>query len=620
MLKSLFVFTRFFLFWILFFFLERLLFLVYFSDRLSNIGIGEIANTFLYALRLDASMIAYLSVIPLIFYLVLLFLPRYKFPEIIGKYYVLFFVFIFSIISVFNLNLYREWGSKINFRALDLAFNSTKEAIASGSSSPILLSLSVLIGISFASVFFAKKTIDFKIKDHVEPLWKKAGTAFMMLALLFLAIRGGWQLSPINQSMAYFSNETVLNHAAVNTEWNLIHDILNNKYGKDNPYKYYPEEEAKKIVAELYKKPNGEKVKVLNSERPNVVIIIMESFTAELVGSLGGEKGVTPNFDKLSAEGILFENIYAAAGRTDKGVTATLSAFPSQAIRSIMKQNSKQEKLPGIAQEFKSNAYATSFYYGGESEFFNMKSYVLSHGYQTLIDNYSFEKKDMNSKWGAYDEKVFSKQLADMDNVKQPFFSTILTLTNHEPFDLPVEKRFKGEQIEDKFRSTSFYADSCLGAYLSSAKKKPWYKNTLFVVIADHSHRLPDNLTEFDPKRYRIPLLFFGDVIKTGFKGHRINKFGNQTDLAASLLNQLNMPSNRYLWSKDLFNPGTPGFAFFNWDNGFGFATKDQIISFDNVGKNIIMRKNAANPKIEKDLLRYGKAHMQEVFQQYLDY
>ena len=620
MLKSLFVFTRFFLFWILFFFLERLLFLVYFSDRLSNIGIGEIANTFLYALRLDASMIAYLSVIPLIFYLVLLFLPRYKFPEIIGKYYVLFFVFIFSIISVFNLNLYREWGSKINFRALDLAFNSTKEAIASGSSSPILLSLSVLIGISFASVFFAKKTIDFKIKDHVEPLWKKAGTAFMMLALLFLAIRGGWQLSPINQSMAYFSNETVLNHAAVNTEWNLIHDILNNKYGKDNPYKYYPEEEAKKIVAELYKKPNGEKVKVLNSERPNVVIIIMESFTAELVGSLGGEKGVTPNFDKLSAEGILFENIYAAAGRTDKGVMATLSAFPSQAIRSIMKQNSKQEKLPGIAQEFKSNAYATSFYYGGESEFFNMKSYVLSHGYQTLIDNYSFEKKDMNSKWGAYDEKVFSKQLADMDNVKQPFFSTILTLTNHEPFDLPVEKRFKGEQIEDKFRSTSFYADSCLGAYLSSAKKKPWYKNTLFVVIADHSHRLPDNLTEFDPKRYRIPLLFFGDVIKTGFKGHRINKFGNQTDLAASLLNQLNMPSNRYLWSKDLFNPGTPGFAFFNWDNGFGFATKDQIISFDNVGKNIIMRKNAANPKIEKDLLRYGKAHMQEVFQQYLDY
>lgn len=620
MLKSLFVFTRFFLFWILFFFLERLLFLVYFSDRLSNIGIGEIANTFLYALRLDASMIAYLSVIPLIFYLVLLFLPRYKFPEIIGKYYVLFFVFIFSIISVFNLNLYREWGSKINFRALDLAFNSTKEAIASGSSSPILLSLSVLIGISFASVFFAKKTIDFKIKDHVEPLWKKAGTAFMMLALLFLAIRGGWQLSPINQSMAYFSNETVLNHAAVNTEWNLIHDILNNKYGKDNPYKYYPEEEAKKIVAELYKKPNGEKVKVLNSERPNVVIIIMESFTAELVGSLGGEKGVTPNFDKLSAEGILFENIYAAAGRTDKGVMATLSAFPSQAIRSIMKQNSKQEKLPGIAQEFKSNAYATSFYYGGESEFFNMKSYVLSHGYQTLIDNYSFEKKDMNSKWGAYDEKVFSKQLADMDNVKQPFFSTILTLTNHEPFDLPVEKRFKGEQVEDKFRSTSFYADSCLGAYLSSAKKKPWYKNTLFVVIADHSHRLPDNLTEFDPKRYRIPLLFFGDVIKTEFKGHRINKFGNQTDLAASLLNQLNMPSNRYLWSKDLFNPGTPGFAFFNWDNGFGFATKDQIISFDNVGKNIIMRKNAANPKIEKDLLRYGKAHMQEVFQQYLDY
>jgi phosphoglycerol transferase MdoB-like AlkP superfamily enzyme len=620
MLKSFFVFARFFLFWILFFFLERLIFLIYFADRLTNIEIGEIAVTFFYALRLDASMIAYLSVIPLIVYLILLFIPRYKFPENIGKYYVIFFVFFFSILSIFNLNLYREWGSKINFRALDLAFNSTKEAIASSSSSPILISLSILIGISIASVFFAKTTIDFKIKDHAEPLWKKVSTAFMMLALLFLTIRGGWQLSPINQSMAYFSNETVLNHAAVNTEWNLIHDILNNKYGKDNPYKYFSRAEAKKIVAELYKKPSDAGLKVMNTERPNVVLIILESFTAELVGSLGGEKGVTPNFDKLSTEGILFENIYAAAGRTDKGVVATLSAFPSQAIRSIMKQNSKQEKLPGIAQEFKLNAYATSFYYGGESEFFNMKSYVLSHGYQTLVDNYAFDKKDMNSKWGAYDEKVFSKQLADMDLVKQPFFSTILTLTNHEPFELPVEKRFKGEQVEDKFRSTSFYADSCLGAYLSAAQKKSWYKNTLFIVIADHSHRLPANLTEFDPKRYRIPLLFFGDVIKTEYKGSRINKFGNQTDLATSLLNQVNMSSTRYSWSKNLFNPSTPGFAFFNWDNGFGFATKDQIISFDNVGKNIILRKNVANPKIDKDLVRYGKAHMQEVFQQYLDY
>jgi phosphoglycerol transferase MdoB-like AlkP superfamily enzyme len=564
-------------------------------------------------------MIAYISVIPILFYLILLFIPRYKFPINIGKYYVLFFVLIFSIITIFNLNLYREWGSKINYRALDLAFNSTKEAVASGSSSPILLSLSILIIFILVAAFLAQKLLDFKIKDHFEPLWKKASITITMLALLFLAIRGGWQLSPINQSMAYFSNETVLNHAAVNTEWNLIHDILSNKYGKDNPYQYYPREEAQKILHEIYKQPTKSSPILLNSEQPNVVLIILESYTAELVGILGGEKGVTPNTDRLASEGILFEEIYAAAGRTDKGVLASISAFPAQAIRSVMKQNNKQEKLPGIAQEFEKQSYSTSFYYGGESEFFNMKSYVLSHGYQKLVDQHSFQSKDMNSKWGAYDDKVFNKQLADMDNSKQPFFSTILTLTNHEPFEIPVERKYKGENVNDQFRSTMFYTDSCLGAYLNDAKKKSWYKNTLFVIIADHGHRLPNDLTEFEARKYRIPLIFYGDVIKSEFKGLKISKTGSQTDLAATLLNQVKIDASRYTWSKDLLNPSTPGFAFFNWDNGFGFATKEQVISYDNVGKNIILRKNKANPKLDNELLRYGQAHMQEVFQQYLD-
>jgi phosphoglycerol transferase MdoB-like AlkP superfamily enzyme len=619
MLKSFFVFSRFLLFWLLFFFLERLIFIVYFFDRLSYSSLSEVAFSFLYALRLDLSMIAYLSVLPLLSYLVLLFIPSFKLPKALGKFYISFFLLIFSIISVFNLNLYREWGSKINYRAVDLGLNSTREAIASASSSPILLSLSILITLFTFSVYFAIKFIDLRIHNQEAAIWKKASTTFLMLLITFLAIRGGWQLSPINQSMAYYSNETVLNHAAVNTEWNLIHDIISNKYGKDNPYQYYSREEAQKILSEIYKKPIETTPIFLNSERPNVVLIILESYTSELVGVLGGEKGITPNTDRLATEGILFENIYAAADRTDKGVLASISAFPAQAIRSVMKLNSKQEKLPGIAQEFKKNSYSTSFYYGGESEFFNMKSYVLSHGYQKLIDQHSFARKDMNSKWGAYDDKVFSKQLADMDNSKQPFFSTILTLTNHEPFELPVEKKYKGKNVNDQFRSTMFYTDSCLGAYLSEAKKKAWYKNTLFVIIADHGHRLPANLTEFDSKKFRIPLLFWGDVIKPAFKGLKISKIGSQTDLVSTLLKQVNMDASRYTWSKDLLNPYTPGFAFFNWDNGFGFATNEQVISYDNMGKNIILRKNEANPKIDEELVRYGKAHMQEVFQQYLD-
>lgn len=620
MLKSFIVFGRYFLFWIIFFFLERLIFLIYFSERISYLGITEITSTFWHALRLDISMAAYISAIPAIFYIILLFLPAVRFPKIIAKTYVLFFVLVFSIVGISNMNLYREWGSKINFRALDMAISSPQLAIASTSSSPVLLMFSILFAYMLCSVYLSSKFILYRIADRTKSTGTRLTISILVLSTLFLAIRGGWQLAPINQSMSYFSSEPVLNHAAVNTEWNLIQDILNNKFGNENPYKYYPDDEAKKIVAELFKKPIEPATQVLNSDRPNIVLILLESFTARLVEDLGGEKGVSPNFKDLVSKGILFENIYAASGRTDKGVVATLSAFPSQAIRSIMKQNDKQERLPAISQELIDNGYSSSFYYGGESEFFNMKSYVLSHGYQKMVDQHSFDKKDMNSKWGTYDDKVFSKNLNELDNAKQPFFSTILTLTNHEPFELPTEPHFKGDDIDSKFRSTTFYTDSCLGAYLHEAKQKSWYKNTLFVIIADHGHRIPGNLAEHDPDRYRIPLLFFGNVIKQEFKGSRINKIGNQTDLAATLLSQLKIDPKRYVWSKDLLNPGTAEFAFFNWDNGFGFANKEQIISFDNIGKNIILRKNPLNQQADKVLSGNGKAYMQEVFRQYLEY
>lgn len=619
MLKSFIVFGRFFLFWICFFFLDRTVFLIYFADSLSDISVNEIISTFFYALRLDASMAAYISALPLIIYLILLFFPKLNFSSLFAKAYTALLITIFSIIAAANLNLYTEWGTKINYRALDLAFNSTKEAIASTGSSPVLILITIIFSIMATGIFMSRKLIDYSMPKDSIPILKRAGIVIISLCLTFLLIRGGWQLSPVNQSMAYFSTNPMLNHAAVNTEWNLMQDIMNNKYGNDNPYKYYKRDEAKTILKELFGSKQKNPLQILENKRPNIVLIILESFTAELVGSLGGEKGISPNLDRLSNEGILFENIYAAAGRTDKGVTATISAFPSQAIRSIMKQNAKQEKLPGIAQDLAQNSYQTSFYYGGESEFFNMKSYILSHGYQKLTDQHSFNLKDMNSKWGAFDDKVFNKNLKDLDIAARPFFSTLLTLTNHEPFELPGEARFKGTNVENKFRSTSFYTDSCLGAYINEARKKEWYKNTLFIVIADHSHRLPGNITEFDPKRYRIPMLFFGDVIKPEFKGIRIKKYGNQTDLAATLLNQLNISDERYSWSKDLLNPQTPGFSFFNWDNGFGFATEEQIISFDNVGKQIILRKNTTDPKIDEELTKKGKAYMQEVFQQYLD-
>lgn len=619
MLKSFFVFFRFYLFWILFFALDRLIFLLFFSNQLDHVSFGEKAIAFWYALRLDSSMTAYISALPLISYILFLFLKRSILPPLAGKTFVISLLVIFVFISGFNWNLYREWGTKINYRAVDMAFNSPAEAVASSSSQPILLSACIVLAMFLIGLFLSNLLIDYRLADCKKPLFQKVTGSFVAIALLVLVARGGWQLSPINQSMAYFSTEPILNHAAVNTEWNLLQDIMNNKFSVENPYKYYTPAQSEMIVRELFTEPGLATQSVLSTTTPNVVLIIVESFAAALIESLGGEKGIAPNVESISRGGLLFTDIYAVAGRTDKGIVGTLSAFPSQAIRTVMKQNGKQENLPAISQELGKKGYKTSFYYGGESEFFNMKSYILSHGYSKLVDQHSFAKKDMNSKWGTFDHMVFRKNAADLDTEKKPFFSTILTLTNHEPFEIPGTPRFKGDDADNKFRSTFFYTDSCIGEYIKVAKTKEWYKNTLFVLIADHSHRLPGAIPEYDSKRYHIPLLFFGDVIKPEFRGKRIGKTGSQTDLAATLFGQLKIDDSRYKWSKDLLNPKTKGFAFFNWDNGFGFAAHDQVVSFDNVGKRIILRKDSTNTKLDGQLTRYGKAYMQKVFQEYLD-
>ena len=619
MIKNLSIVFRYFIFWLLFFFLERLIFILVFFEKIKGASITEIVKSFLIGPWMDVSMVGYISILPLLGIVIIWFIPVIKIPGNVLRWYTRILIVVFSIICAFNFNIYREWGSKINFKALDIAFTSPNEAIASGASSPVFASLVTLVVLIVLSFWFADKIIKYRSFKNANVL-SKIVVSVLLIGVNFLAIRGGWQLSPMNESMAYYSNTPILNHAAVNTEWSLLRDILNNK-STENPYQYFSKDEAAKLANEILVKPSGPPIELLSSTRPNVILIIMESFTADLVESLGGENGITPEMERLASDGVLFDHIYASGDRTDKGIVAVLNAFPSQAIRSIMKLNSKQEKLPSLAQTFAKNAYSTSFFYGGESEFFNMKSYLLSHKYQDVVDKAFFDEKDMNSKWGAFDDLVYSKLLSKSGASRQPFFSTMLTLTNHEPFEVPGKPHFSGEGVEDKFRSTAFYADSCLGAFLNNAKKESWYKNTLFIVVADHGHRLPKNQYEiYYPNRFRIPLLFFGDVIKPEFRGKRISKIGSQTDIASTLFNQLKMPSGEFKWSRDLLNPKTSDFAFFDWDNGFGVVTPEQTISFDNTGKNILFKADTNLKSTDEKLLRYGKAYMQQVFQDYLDY
>lgn len=565
-------------------------------------------------------MAAYIAVIPLLVYTFWYFTNRQKINFGWVKKYNIVLIVLFSLISVINFNIYREWGSKINSRAIEFAILTPNESLASGASSPIFLTLSVLLILLAVGLYLNFVLIKRQITFVKTPIWAKFIITILTLGVNFLFIRGGAGTAPNSQSMAFFSNYQILNHASLNTEWNLMSSILASNKVSKNPYIYLDQQQVQQEIENLYKVQKDTTISFLKTDKPNVVIFILESFTADLTKALGNADGITPNIDILAKNGVFFSQIYATGNRTDKGLIGSLTGFPTLGIGSIVKWPEKMQKIPAISQKLYQNGYQTSFYYGGESEFDNYKAFVLGHNYKTLVDRNKFDKKDMNSKWGAYDGLVFNRQLTDANTTKQPFFSTILSLTNHEPFELPVKHKFGNADNVQKFKSTAFYTDSCIGSYLSEAKKQAWYKNTLFIFVADHGHPLPKQNHEiYEPQRYHIPLIFYGDVIKDEFKGKIYDKTGSQQDLSATLLAQLKIDIKDFKWSKNLLNPYSRHFAYFSWDNGFGFIENDHAITFDNVGKSVLYNSKPEDATTTNQILNSGKAYLQSAYQQFIN-
>ena len=623
MLKSLSFIPKYFLFWMLFFFLNRSVFELWYADRLAGSSFLDISKTFLLGTHMDASMAGYICIIPFLLFFTTYLVPNFDFKKYFIKYYTYLLVFLTSLFTLIDINIYREWGTKFNYRAIDFFLTSTSDAVASGSSSPITASLIALIiltliGIWTYKLLFDKSTYEFK----KIIFYKKVPFVLIILGITFLAIRGGIGVAPMNPSKVYFSEKQILNYAAINTNWFLLANTIANHESKTNPYVYFGESQRKELIDSLFFDDGQAYPIILKSQKPNIVLIIVESFTADVIQELDGEKGITPKFSELIKEGLLFEHIYSASDRTDKGLVGIISGFPSQAIKSIVKENDKQEQLPSISSALAKNGYQTSFFYGGDTDFSNFKSYLLSHQYQKINDSKSLKADEIGSTWGAFDEVTFEKQILHLNSAKQPFFSTLLTLSNHEPFTLPVKGKFGDNTLENKFRSTSFYTDLALFNYVNEAKKHDWYANTLFIVIADHGHRLPKSVNEIDnPERYHIPMLFFGGALKREFEGKRVNKYGNQVDLASILLSQLNMPDTAFHYSKNLLNNEVKGFGFYSYDNGFGYVDAEKAVTYDPVGKQVIFSspKNLSQNK-KSMAVQHAKVLMQSVYKDFENY
>ena len=603
---------NYFLLWIVYFVVARLFFLLFYFEKTEELGLLTTLKTFIYGLRLDISFASYLCFIPFVLIIFSVF-TRSKKIESILKWYSIILIIVLSLLLMIDASLYQSWGTR-----LDAAFlkylNTPKLMIASVTNFQLISGVIFWFLISFFFIKIFTRKITKRIEILEKAYWMQSIVFLLITAALIVPIRGGLQTIPVNQSNVYFSSKMFANHASINYAWTFA-NALTHKSDGQNPYKFFKKEVAKNTINTIKNTLLvADTDRILNTTKPNVILIIWESLTAKVVGSLGGEPTVTENLNTLSKEGMLFTNFYANGDRTDKGIPAILSGYYPQPTKSIMKRPNKTRSLPMFPQKMIDLGYATSFYHGGDLNFGNMNTYLRNAGITSFIDGTDFDQKDWNSKWGVHDH-VFMKRFENdlKGNQKEPFFKIALTLTSHEPFEFPEEYKFGKDTEENKFRSAHAYTDKVIGDFVAFAKKQPWYDNTLIVILSDHGHRSPKHNGVFNsPKKFKIPMLWLGGALNK--KGIEISTIASQVDLPYTLLDLLNTSNREFIFSKNIFNSSDKQYAHYIFNKGYGTISKDGVFVYDYMGKKTILETG----KNTKSLDSLGKAITQNAFQDFL--
>ena len=318
----------------------------------------------------------------------------------------------------------------------------------------------------------------------------------LMTGVLFLPLRGSLTVSTMNTGRVYFSDNQMLNMAAINPVFNIVESLGENTFDV-NKYTYMPTDEAKALVDELYEADDATQVSFLRTSRPHIVLCILESFSMNAWDYM-------PHLQELAQEGLFFSNTYANSYRTDRGVVAVMSAFPGQPTSSLMTVPYKSQHLPQIGRDLKNEGYSLKFYYGGDEDFTNMRSYLTNGGFEDRICDSDFPVSERLSKWGVPDHIVFKRAAEEIvahQQATDKTFDVVLSLSSHEPFDVPSHR------YEHPYLNAIVYTDSCIGALTDYLRQNGCWDNTLMVFVADHGYPYPDGLPNYDTLRYHIPLV-----------------------------------------------------------------------------------------------------------------
>ncbi len=592
------------LFWLVFFGVHRFLFVLINYGLAAEVPWAVLGASFGLGLRLDSSFTGYLLLLSVVVQLPVLAIGRRFCWHCIHLFnYILIPFFVMALLG--DANLYRYWGSHLNSEALSF-LKTPAVVMASLQWAEVVLFVVVWVVLSVFFIWVYKRWVA-KRKNGRTPgrlQGKQWALTFLLTAfvgaLTIIPIRGSFGVAPINTGVAYFSRYLFANHAAINPLWNLGYS-LKSVDATATTYHFMPDEQAERIFEDMMTQTNAFP-RVLNQERPNIVFILLESFSAQVIAPLGGVD-ITPNFNALLKEGIFFSNFFASSVRSDKGLVGVLAGYPVMPLYSIMQYPAKSQSLDFLSVHLQSEGYKDfSYIYGGDIGFKSMNSFVTLAGFDEVVTIDDFPSEYHGKKWGVHDEYTFDKLLDLMKTSQSPWFKFYFTLSSHEPFVVPMEQVF-----DDPYYNSVCYTDRCLGNFFKEVKKEGLWDNTLFVLVADHSVVGSDKAKFTDRTRFQIPMLWTGGALAV--KDTVVSTYGGQTDIAATLLKQLDLDASAFTFSKNILDRGLEGFAFFDYPDGFGLINKNNHQVFDNPSNGFLRFEGTANGT---DSLK-AKAYLQMV-------
>jgi len=570
------------IFLLLLFAIGRIIFLVVNSADTTQIKIREIVAVFPHALRLDYATASYLMIIPFLLLTFELMLST-RWLNLILQGYQYIILLIINMLYFSDAFLYKEWSQKINYKAL-LYLQHPDEILKTATWSQTIVAIGGIILLSLLFILIYRKWILSNTITKVKyGFIKTMASLFIGIPILFIGMRGGISHVNISQSASYYSKYQILNDAAVNTPYNLFHSILKNrKDGNSNRFKQIEDSDAKTIVHNLYITEKDSSLVILKQKPVNIVFILLESWSADLIASLGGEPGITPYFAELEKEGLLLTQMYANGHRSQQGISVLLSGFPPVPVHNITDDFSKYPHLNSIVRDLKTAGYSSAFYFGGDLTYGNIKSYIMAQQFDKVIDEHDLPSSYPRGKLSIPDQYLFEYQLHDTKNLKEPFFSMIFTGSSHSPYDQPkIGEQLTWDVDELPYLNSAKYSDFALGEYLKKVRHESWYPRTLFVLIADHSHKTYRQWDYNSAAYQHIPMLLWGEVVKEEYRGKQWHKMVSQVDVPATLLKQLGLPIQKYEWSMDIFNCYTQQFVPVETYTGLNWITPSGFIAYN---------------------------------------